>query len=291
LASNLPERPAALRVADQPDHPAVRAGSLGETHVVNDPFNDRRTRDLATQRNFQMKFMSVPILLENKPLGALTFGRELDRPDLTERDVETGRSIASLAALAVENRRLFDQTRRALEDLDELNRHLTGQAWSVYSRQLTPEGVVWVGQSDADHAPEVSEALARGEITVRARDGGQLGVAIPILLRGAPIGAMRLSLPERVWNREMVTMLESIASHVGQAVETARLIETAESRAHRERALSESTDKIRRSTNMERILQAAAEELARHLGAARVAVRVGLDAESTNGGGDHEPAG
>ncbi len=271
-----------LRTADQPDDPAVGSAVHGETHLINDPERDPRLGDLPADWRARLRLLSVPILSRDAPIGALTLGRPLDAPPLTEVDLEVGRSLAGLVAIAIQNRRLFEQTRQALDEVDAVNRRLTGEAWTRFAQRATgqrPSGGLWVSSSgapeQAEEAPEVAESLASGHII--ARPGvtpHTLDVAVPVLLRGMAIGALRLSLPEHAWTDELAGMLETLAGHIAQAAENARLVEQAEERAWRERTLSASTDKIRSQTDMEHILQAAAEELARHLKAARVAVRL-----------------
>jgi GAF domain-containing protein len=279
-----------VRVADQPGSPVVRSALHGETHLINDPVNDPRMSAIPQDRRAGIgKYLSLPIISRGVPIGAVSFGRSVDAPDLTERDLDVGRSLAGLTAIAIENRDLLAQTQRALDEVDAVNRRLTGEAWTSFSRRLNRGGLTWVGSGSPDdrsQLPEIAEALSIGRIAVRpATQAGQLGVAVPILLRGAPIGALRLAVPEYAWSSEMAATLESIAGHLAQAAENARLVEMAEDRARRERALAEATDRIRRKADMERVLQTAAEELAHHLKAARVTVRVGADAGEVSGNG------
>jgi GAF domain-containing protein len=277
-----------IRAADQPDSPVIRSAIYGETHVINDPEHDPRMNNIPADRRAMVKFLSVPLVSRGMPIGALTFGHAIDLPDLTPRDLEIGKSLASLCVIAIENRNLFEQTRRALDEVDAVNRLLTGEAWAAFSRRLAKSGAIWIdssGRSEQRHYPEIGEALSTGKIVVRrAAELGAVDVAVPVLLRGAPIGALRLAIAEHHWTSELAATLESIASHVAQAAENARLVETAETRARRERALSESTDKIRRKADLERVLQTAAEELARHMNASRVAVHLNVEDDAGTGG-------
>ncbi|HET7376338.1 MAG TPA: hypothetical protein VFK30_06495, partial [Anaerolineae bacterium] len=172
---------------------------------------------------------------------------------------------------------LTQKTEQASAELTAINRRLTGESWTAAARQKAG-GVLWISsddRSDRSSMPEVSEALASGCITTRLIDNRQqLSVAIPIKLRDVSIGALRLAMPHTAWNTELSLTLESIAGHAAQAAENARLLAVTEERFARERILSESTDKIRRKAAVDQILRAAAEELARHLQAGRVAVHI-----------------
>ena len=113
-------------------------------------------------------------------------------------------------------------------------------------------------------------------------------MAVPIKLRDVPIGTLRLIVPLSSWTSELSASLESIASHVAQAAENARLIAASEERLARERALTDATEKVRERHEVDAILETAATELARYLNANRIAVRLTPQAEQFSGNGQTE---
>ena len=82
-------------------------------------------------------------------------------------------------------------------------------------------------------------------------------------------------MPQLAWTAELRNTLEAIADHVAQAAENARLLDETRARFARERALAEATDKVRRRTEVDQILETAAAELAHYLQARAVKVQVG----------------
>src|SRR6185503_8339600 len=65
--------------------------------------------------------LSVPILTQGAPFGCLaTYWWERHEP--TQAEIQTLTSLATLAAVAIENARLYDATRRQVERLEQLNR-------------------------------------------------------------------------------------------------------------------------------------------------------------------------
>jgi GAF domain-containing protein/CheY-like chemotaxis protein len=65
--------------------------------------------------------LSVPILTQGAPFGCLaTYWWERHEP--TQAEVQTLTSLATLAAVSIENARLYDATRRQVERLEQLNR-------------------------------------------------------------------------------------------------------------------------------------------------------------------------
>jgi len=95
-------------------------------------------------------------------------------------------------------------------------------------------------------------------------------IAIPIRLRGQTIGVLdvRSKKGERQWKQDEITMLEAAAERAALALENARLVESAQRRAARERAIGDISTKIGAVSNLESILQTAVEELGRKIGGA-----------------------
>ena len=122
--------------------------------------------------------------------------------------------------------------------------------------------------------------MTTGEIIVEPdpEDAAEATVTAPILLRGQPIGALRLRTPLNEWSEDMQTMLADIAGHVAQAVENARLIEQTQRTAQRERMINEINARVRQSVDLDAILRTAVTELGQSLKAARVVARVGATA-------------
>jgi GAF domain-containing protein len=73
---------------------------------------------------------------------------------------------------------------------------------------------------------------------------------------------------QRQWKQDEITMLEAAAERTALALETARLVEGAQRRAARERAIGDISARIGSVSNLESILQTAVEELGRKIGGA-----------------------
>jgi GAF domain-containing protein len=274
------DQPPTIQLSEHADLLLVRSAGRSEVFLSNAPFI--APSPLAKPGTFD-KQISAPLIVRGLSTGALLLGRTASDPDWIDRDRELIESIAGLIVIAIENRELAQKTEQAAAELTAINRRLTGESWSTVTRQKAG-GVLWISlddRSERSSLPEVREALTSGQITTRSIAGSQqLGVAIPIKLRDVSIGVLRLAMPQTAWNTEVSLTLESIAGHAAQAAENARLLSVTEERFARERVLSESTDKIRRTAEVEQILQTAAEELARHLQANRVSVRIHSAAET-----------
>ena len=94
--------------------PVWTADILGAEMVRDGP-----VRRLVEHEGFRA-VLSVPILTQGAPFGCLvTYWWEPHEP--TRGEVQTLTSLATLAAVAIENARLYDATRRQVERLERLN--------------------------------------------------------------------------------------------------------------------------------------------------------------------------
>lgn len=297
-AHDWPNSTDTLDVQEQANHPLVRSALHNEALQINDP-RDARWQELAAAHLSNL--LSVPIVARGTLIGVVGVSRSIGAA-LTDDDVEVGRSLATLAAIAIENYRLLESSQRTLRELDEVNRRLTGEGWERFARRRGQRDFIWVSRSDQlqpQPLPEVAEALTLGHVATRLLDdgrddqssrrsadtGAQLGVAVPIKLRDVPIGALRMIVPLRAWTTEMAASLESIAGHVAQAAENARLIAESEERLARERALTEATEKVRQRNEIDSVLETAATELAHYLNVSRIAVHLTPQADQADGNG------
>jgi transcriptional regulator with GAF, ATPase, and Fis domain len=286
-AHNWPDAAELLDVQTHLDHPLVTCIQRNTDLFITEA-HDVRLRELHIDD--LPGLICVPIRSRDMIVGVLAFSRACGS-ELTEGDLEVGRSLANLVAVAIENHNLVETSQRTLHELDEINRNLTGQSWEKFVSRHDKHEIIWVSHSDQmqpQQLPEVSEALTQGRIATRTlEDAQQLGVAVPIKLRDMPVGALRLIVPRRTWNLEMAAALDSIAGHVAQAAENARLIAETEDRLTRERALADATEKVRQRNEVETILQTAATELARYLNASHIVVRLSPDAQMVDGDREH----
>jgi PAS domain S-box-containing protein len=226
--------------------------------------------------------LALPLTSRGSVIGAVTIQSD-QRAAFTAEDITALQTMADQISNATENARLFEQAQAALKEVDAINRRLTGEAWESYLRHRSSEQVIWVSDND-ESAPapllKADDTLSTGQIVIEPEgDKPRATVTAPIMLRGQTIGALRMQTPTAEWNEDVQTILTSIAGHIAQAAENTRLLEETEERFARERALAEATDKIRSSTEVGRVLETAATELARYLNVSHIAVRLNPQGE------------
>jgi GAF domain-containing protein len=94
------------------------------------------------------------------------------------------------------------------------------------------------------------------------------------------------------WTVEEISLLETLADRLGEALDSARLYQDTQRRASRERLTSEIADTMRRATGVEDIIRTAVDELFDTLGTSRAFVRLRAVSPGQNGGkNSHEDDG
>ena len=174
-------------------------------------------------------------------------------------EVQMITALASPAAIAIQNQQLLAETRSALEQLDAINRRLTGQAWREFALSTPQRRSVAAGPSAVE-----SQAI-------------QASLSAPIALRGEVIGELSLEQTDRprTWSADEIALLQTVAREVAIAVENARLIEQTERRAQRERTIAAISERIYSTTDVKDLLRVTAEELRRATGSVRTVIRLG----------------
>ncbi|MBP7688766.1 MAG: GAF domain-containing protein [Thermoflexales bacterium] len=206
--------------------------------------------------------MGVPLMWQNQVLGVLAITRSKPGQPFTVEDESLAQLLAAQAAAALDNLRLRAEQARAVEDLNILNRRLTGEAWQALDQSLTYEH--------------------RQTPTVMPRPG--LSLQVPIELRGVPIGTITLEdAHARTFTDDEQALINGVTRQLALALENQRLTDIAQSAAQRNRAIAETADKIHQLTNLDTILQVAVTELSRITGVSGVGVQFGFAPAKTNG--------
>jgi GAF domain-containing protein/HAMP domain-containing protein len=230
---------------------------------------------------------ALPLRSRGRVIGALTI--QSDKPAaFDEAAIATLQIMADYVAVALDNARLFAESQVSLEAARRAHSKLGREAWTELlhaqprlgyrcdERGITSAGDVW--------RPEMERALQTGQ-TIQGNEAeaeAKLPLAVPIKVRGDVIGVLDTYKPAEAgkWTSEEVALLEALADQLGLALESGRLYEDAQRRAIRERLTREITDKMRRASGVEGIVQTAVDELFSVLGASRTFVRLG-EAPST----------
>jgi DNA-binding LacI/PurR family transcriptional regulator/GAF domain-containing protein len=238
--------------------------------------------------------MALPLVSRGMAIGALTIQSQREAA-FSQEDISALQTMASQVANAIENVRLFEQSRVALAEMEATQRRYIERAWTEYRRVIATSGYRQTGAErmplGKEVLPEVQQAMAEQHPLVWHGDGDggtdSALLLVPIMLRGQPIGAIgfRAEGEKQEWSAEDINLVETISEQLALAAENLRLIDETQRRAAREELTREITDKMRRATNVEEIVQTAVDELFSTLRTTRTFVRLGT-APSERGDGN-----
>ena len=176
--------------------------------------------------------MAIPLRVAGDVIGALDV-QSTETNAFSQEDIGVLTTLADQVAIAIENARLFGETKKALNES------------RVTFEQIHPTGMDQFCSSGERHADSSSmENMSSPWTTTQSREPikaviqtGSLSqekasatVAIPIKLRGQTIGVLdvRAKNGQRPWKQDEIAMLEAAAERAALALENARLIESAQ---------------------------------------------------------------
>lgn len=168
------------------------------------------------------------------------------------------------ARLAGENQTILETTRKAFAESNIAAWEKLLQTGSVLGFKSEENGILpLIGQPDE---PDIHEEK-------RNR------LKLPIVIRGQELGSIDAYKPENEgeWTQEEITMLKGLTDQLSVAIDNARLYSDSQSRAERERVITDITAKVRASTNLDIILQTSVQELSQalHLPKGNIMLKIG----------------
>lgn len=228
--------------------------------------------------------MALPLTVRGRVIGALDIQSTIPNAFAPD-DANVLQILADQIAIAIENARLYEETRQALIEVEVLNRQYLAERWqSVTARQ----NIVGYYHSLAEETKPITKPVDREEIR-RAVETGSVAiatpkedsnkksaVAVPVSIRGEVLATLHVqsSNPNRVWTKSEIALLEAVAERVGTALEAARLFEDTEKRAYKERIIGNISAKIGAAVDFKNILHTAVEELGRAIPGSEVVIQL-----------------
>ena len=253
--------------------------------------------------------LAVPILRDGTAIGSLLLGRFEPRA-FTEREVQLVHTFAQQAGIAIENVRLFNETKEALAQQTAVSEVLQTISGSVFDIDEVLDTILGqaVRLTGAEHAIAASASGDRIEVLRTAGDpptisAGQLlgpdstitqairsrevvhetlptrrsaptRLTVPVFRDGAPTLVIGVGRNEaRPFLDREVALIRTFADQAAIAVENVRLFNETKEALDRQTAVSEILRVIAGSpTDVQPVLDAIAESAARFCGAENVSV-------------------
>ena len=215
--------------------------------------------------------MALPLKSGGLVVGALDV-QSTEIGAFADEDIQMLTLLADQVSLAIENARLFEETRNALAEAEAVSRQFTREVWGRLPNEQNLLGYRYnlIGTSPLEKLVELADS---GNYKNKGKQEQSSQIAVPIELRGEIIGTLIVQTSSvDPLNQDQVDLIKAVAERVALSAENARLFEETTHRAERERLVSDITGKIRSVQDPQTMIQTAMEELRNALGASRVEV-------------------
>jgi GAF domain-containing protein/HAMP domain-containing protein len=210
--------------------------------------------------------MALPLIARGTVIGALDVQSTVPNA-FTDEDVSTLGLLADQIAIAIDNVRLLEETRNALEESRAVFREYVADSW----QKKSTSGILGYHQTLAGGQVITADDIKEIDIPAGTENGV---LTVPIKLRDQVIGNLNIrpNTEGRSWSTDEINIVQAVTERLGLALDNARLFEETSSRASRERLVSDITTKIRSTTNPQEMVKTAVEELKRALGVTRIEI-------------------
>jgi GAF domain-containing protein len=244
---------------------------VGGSGIVGFVTNTGQPR-IALDVGLDSVYLNIPDLPDTRseitlPLrfGASVFGaldvQSTEKNAFLQEDISILSILADQVGVSIQNLRSYQQIQEALEVAQVASTHTSSQQWQQYLTQQPVDGYFFDGID--------TKNINKSD---KQRD---YSLAVPLSLRGTRIGTIKLSSsdPNRMWTSDEIDMAQATAERTSIAVENARLLQEAQKRAAKERAIGDISTKIGSSSNLENILRTAIQELGNTLPGTDIAIQ------------------
>lgn len=210
-----------------------------------------------------------PLLVRERVIGVIDV-HATQTNAFQESEIETLEIIADQFSLAIDNARLFADMQAIIEQTQQAGDTRSQLSWKELVNRKAPA---------YQYTPLAVQKI--GIVPERRDDTGAL--LVPIILRGKNIGKIRLKRKSGTgtWLQQEEAMVQEISTQVALALENARLLEDAQTRASRERTLGEIATRISAATDVEAILRTTVQEVGKILGDSEIAVQLNPESMDT----------
>ncbi len=239
--------------------------------------------------------IALPLISRGDVIGALTI--QSRRPQaFSDSDILVLQTVSDQIANAIANAWLFAEAQERFEELQRIQRELTGEAWSKFARGHTVVGYAYDAtrlvpllESDAGMSEDAGKVwqeretavvgeLTRGEVVLQ-QDGQGAFVLAPITSPlGEPLGVLGVDAvaPEDAtmgvleqgsyqtsWSADDLALIQAVREQIGMALENRLLFEQTTSVLTETTTLYEVGQQISEARSDAEILRAAIEGLSR----------------------------
>lgn len=190
------------------------------------------------------------------------------------RNAQTYQTLASQLATS---QRQAQESQVTLNEVEQLVRHLTGQAWEDFLMSSEREYGVQVSEGGlergVDWSPLQTQAF-QANVPILDTENGVPSLAVPLEVRGQVLGAIEVALPPGVDQEDARELIEAVSTRLALALDNSRLFEEAQTLAEQEHVINEIGGRLQSFTEVDDMLRYTLTELGAALGADHAAIRL-----------------
>ncbi len=223
----------------------------------------------AGQTAFAENEVAIQILLANEIAIALTY---------TE-------NVASLQRAVRERETSISRLQSQLQEFRQRDRQSLNEIWGNYIQGRGTAAIGFDLEADSslslvaanDLPANIYAALTSGQLQT-STNGKEQVVNVPIVFRNTVLGAMSFTIPnDQALNQHQLEMAQTVAERLALALENTRLFEQSQAQAMRERKASEVASLLIGATDVNALLNMAAEQFNEALGAVHTQIFIQPD--------------
>lgn len=252
------------QVTSQNEIIVARDANESEVHKRNEFLSETRAE------------LAIPLRIGNVVIGALDV-QSRESATFDNEQIVVLETMADQLAIAIENTRLYQESLQRLRTIENQSRMQTKNMWQNYLFDRRTNSIVHQAgtatDTDLDHMRE--RAMISGKpIVGNPTERQTLPIAIPLILRGEPIGVIAWELPAKDYNGDKIQLAQDLAERVALSLDNTRLFEQSNRATERERIVNSISAQLTIQTDVDEILQTAVKEVGKALQVPQVSIRL-----------------
>lgn len=215
----------------------------------------------------------LPIRIGSTVFGVLDlYSRNADT--FTNVEMRVFQTIADQFSSTIQNAQLFEELHMRLSEFEALNRQTIARAWRDYSMGLRSNNLLAnLSAGEGALTPLQRQAIETGKYAEQ-RDSDHVRFAVPIHLRGQPLGAVEWEVPRATYNETLRALAEELTARLALTADNIRLLEQSQRQAQRERMLNDIGGALTQQTDIAQILETAVQQLGQALNVSQTVIEL-----------------
>lgn len=214
--------------------------------------------------------MALPMKVREEVIGVLDV-QSTDPEAFDQEDIAVLQIMADQLAVALDNAILLEQYQESVRNLEQVGERYTQD---IMKRLDSSQRISGYEYGTAGVTPVSTEG-----------DDGLAPIHFPLKVRGETVASLEVWPTQAGINPAEYDFLNDLGGRLGQAIESARLFEEAQTRAAREQVLNEFVSHLSKTLDLDALMQLAVKELAKMPNVNEVSIHLIMPEDSVSDDG------